>query len=303
MNEAQAAGRPVPRGGPSRARGGRDPALVPLFGSRTHPGLVRARNEDQYAVIRHDRRAEIVATSLPSPEEPPVVEQAYLFLVGDGLGGAAFGDVASAAALRMVWEMGVAEEFWPTQDGEQALRILRERGTRYVERIHEALTEHAKSDPAYRGMGTTITAAYAFGNRCFLTYVGDSRAYRIRGDRVLQVTKDHTVRQRLEDDGVAVDDPGAFGHILTNCLGGNMTPARPDFNAFRLARGDAVVLCTDGLSDVVEAREIHECVAKAEHPQAACDALVDLALERGGPDNVTVVVASFRPRTPPPGDG
>lgn len=263
------------------------------FAARTHPGRVRSRNEDQYAVIRHGRRAEVVATSLSNTTTQPVREEAYLFLVGDGLGGAAFGDVASAAALQMVWEMGVEEAFWPTQHGGHALAVLRERALRYVQRIHEGLTARAREDPAYRGMGTTLTAAYALGHVCFVTHVGDSRAYRIRGTRALQITKDHTMRARLEAQGIDASQAKAYGHVLTNCLGGDLEPARPDFHAFRLEPGDVLLLCTDGLTDVVDDAALGRVVREAQDPEGACDALVDLALARGGPDNVTVVAARF----------
>jgi protein phosphatase len=160
--------------------------------------------------------------------------------------------------------------------------------------IQETLLEYAENDPRLAGMGTTLTCAHAIGSDIVIAHVGDSRAYHFRDGQVQQVTRDQTLAQDLLDAGMPARDTLRFRHILTNCFGGDAREVRSEVYHLRLQHGDAILLCTDGLSDLIDDFEIAQ-VLEAEAPaQAACNRLVQMALDRGGKDNITVVLGRFR---------
>jgi PPM family protein phosphatase len=262
-------------------------------GALSHQGKVRKNNEDQYAVIRRRRSREALMTSLPSGSLFQEEEEAYLLIVADGMGGAAFGEVASELALRTFWELGVYAASWPHKvDPESAERLLQDADD-FVQLIHHRIQQRANHQPELVGMGTTLTAALAIGLDAFIVHVGDSRAYHIGAHGIQQVTRDHTLAQQLVDAGVEASRTAAFQHVLTNCLGADAHRVTSEVHHLRLEDGDHLVLCTDGLSDLVTADEIRETVAGSPELQEACSRLVDLALERGGKDNITLVIARF----------
>jgi protein phosphatase len=140
-------------------------------------------------------------------------------------------------------------------------------------------------------MGTTLTGAYTVGPEVIIAHVGDSRAYLYHDGRLTQLTRDHTLAQEYLDLGLPA--ARSWYHILTNCLGGPERGVRVEFHHFRLSDGDRLLLCTDGLSDMIGNEEIAGILGQHSHPQEATQALVDRALERGGKDNVTVVLAHY----------
>jgi protein phosphatase len=145
-------------------------------------------------------------------------------------------------------------------------------------------------------MGTTLTAVLTAGLDALVAHVGDSRAYLFRGGALEQLTRDHTVAQRLMDTGALPSVASATGfmrHVLTNCLGGGSHDVKVETYPLRLADGDRLLLCTDGLTDMLGAEEIRDVLAQHPDPQEACGALVDRALDHGGKDNVTVVLARY----------
>jgi protein phosphatase len=159
-------------------------------------------------------------------------------------------------------------------------------------RMDEALRQRGREEPATRGMGTTLTGAYTVGPEAFLGHVGDSRAYLYWRGGLAQLTRDHTLAQDYLDAGLPVPSR-SWHHILTNCLGGGEHPVRLEFHHLRLADGDQLLLCTDGLTDLVGNEEIGLVLGGHAHPPEAARALVELALGRGGTDNVTVVLARY----------
>src|SRR5262249_13626517 len=149
-----------------------------------------------------------------------------------------------------------------------------------------------KVQPEAAGMGTTLTGAYTVGPEAFIAHVGDSRAYLYHQGNLTQLTRDHTLAQQCLDAGLRVPSRSWY-HILTNCLGGSEHEMKVEFHHYHLADGDQLLLCTDGLTDMVQNHEIAGILGRHTHPQQAVQALVDLALERGGRDNVTVVLARY----------
>ncbi len=141
-------------------------------------------------------------------------------------------------------------------------------------------------------MGTTLTVAYSVGPEAFIAHVGDSRAYLYRADVLRQLTRDHTRAQECLDAGEPVLSR-SWHHMLTNCLGGSGRPVRVEFHRLHLEDGDQLLLCTDGLNDLVREADIAAILGRRGVPQEAARALVDAALTGGGRDNVTVIVARY----------
>lgn len=274
---------------------------TPLEGevaAATHQGHVRDNNEDSYFLMRFGRSLEKLATNL----EDYFVEENYSitgygFLVADGMGGMAAGDVASRMAICKLIELLVDTPDWILAlKRNKDVKTVFERMTRRFYDIDRTLKQEASDDHALSGMGTTLTVAGTLGNDLVLGHVGDSRAYLLRGDIFRQLTRDHTLAQMLIDAGVANSDdpaPRSMRHVLTAAIGSLDERIEPQVQRFRLQSGDQLLLCTDGLTEMVDDELIASVLREAPSAQIACDSLVDLALGAGGTDNITVIVARF----------
>jgi protein phosphatase len=266
------------------------------FAARTHPGTVRDVNEDHYLVVRRSRQREVLLTSLPVELLPHSEQAAYSLAVADGMGGHAFGELASFLALRTGWDLGGGEVKWPVKMNDRESTELMEKATVFFSLIDRTLHVAAQEQPRLMGMGTTLTVGYVIGPNLFVIHAGDSRAYLFRDSQLRRLTRDHTLAQVMIDAGFV--EPGSAGarrgrHILTNCLGGPNLSVEVDVDCHQLLSGDRVLLCTDGLTDHLEDEEILALLQRHADLDDACRALIELALERGGKDNVTVVLASF----------
>jgi protein phosphatase len=268
------------------------PRVHARFGAVSHPGRVRPSNEDHYLVIERHRGRVVLLTNLPEEHLRPADDVAYLLAVADGMGGAAFGELASMLALRSGWEQmpNAIKWTWIVSDAEIA--NLQERIGLVFQRMHEELLEQARRHPAYAGMGTTLTGAYTVGPEAFIAHVGDSRAYLFRESNLTRLTRDHTRAQDSLDAGLPVA-PRSWHHMLTNCLGGTGQPVWVEFHHCRLANGDQLLLCTDGLTDMVRDEEIADVLARGAPPRDAVEQLLALALARGGRDNITAVLGRY----------
>ena len=267
----------------------------------TDVGKVRETNEDAYFVSRIGRYLEPLASNLPEALVPRAEEAGYLMIVADGMGGHAAGEVASHTAIAATVTKILSSPKWILKlddpaTREQEIRELWELAREFFARMHAAVVERAAEDRALQGMGTTVTSAYSVGADLFVTHVGDSRAYLFRDDRVEKMTRDHTLAQRYVDLGLmAPGDAGTtrFQHVLTQAIGGNDEEPEADMHRVELAHGDRVLLCTDGLSNLLREEDMAGVIRRSRSAAEGCRALVDLALERGAPDNVTVVLASY----------
>jgi PPM family protein phosphatase len=267
------------------------------FGAMTHAGNVRENNEDNYLVTCRRRERDVLLSSLPVELLPHPEQTAYVMAVADGMGGHAFGDLASYLALRTGWDLGEGEVKWAVKMNEHEAHDLERKAHVFFRLIHRTLHAAAAEQPRLQGMGTTLTICYTTGPELFVMHAGDSRAYLSTRDGALeQLTRDHTVAQALVDAGIV--QPGSpearrRRHALTNCLGGPSIGVEVDVIHRRLADGDRLLLCTDGLTDMVTDTEIAAALAAHPHPADTCRALVELALAHGGKDNVTVVVGRY----------
>jgi PPM family protein phosphatase len=269
------------------------PPVSVRFGAMSHPGRVRTNNEDHFLVIERRRTRKVLLTNLPDGFLAPADDSGYVMAVADGLGGAAFGELASKLALRSGWDQAPNTIKWTWIINEREIEELRERVEIIFRRMDQALLDEARARPECKGMGTTLTGAYTVGAEAFVAHAGDSRAYLFRQGKLSQLTRDDTLAQDYLDRGFPVL-ARSWHHVLTNCLGGDEREIHVEFHHFRLEDKDQLLLCTDGLSDAISDEEIAGVLAQARPAMETAHSLVDLALEQGAKDNVTAVLAQYR---------
>jgi protein phosphatase len=162
-----------------------------------------------------------------------------------------------------------------------------------VELANAEIYAYAREHPEVRGMGTTVTTAGIFGSDLYLAQIGDSRAYLIRGNEAIQLTKDQSLMQRLVDAGELTEVEAEQSERRNMQALGPDPRVKVDLTHQPVRRGDTLILCSDGLSGLVRREEFAQLAQQHRDPQALCAALIDLANERGGPDNITVITARF----------
>ncbi len=263
----------------------------------TDPGRVRTNNEDQFLIARLAKSMQVEASSMDRPDQPRYAEEdGYLLVVADGMGGAAAGERASSLAIESVEAFALNTLKWFLHKGRMEESALLVELRQAIERADRSVFGEADADHALAGMGTTLTMAYAVGPDLYIAHVGDSRAYIHRDGGLGQVTKDHTLVQILVSEGVIRPEEAkhhARRNVVTNVVGGPHPGVHAEIHKVAIQEGDVLLLCTDGLTEVVEDRAIAEALGVAEAPASVARRLIDAALRNGGPDNVTVVVARF----------
>lgn len=263
----------------------------------SHPGNVRTRNEDIYLAVRIVRSMHTVHTNMPAGSIPDRYgEEGYGLLVADGVGGTSAGDVASQTAVATLIRLVMDTPDWIMRIGDREADAVMERTIHRYRAIDEELRAQGAMSPEWLGMGTTMTVAHNVGRSLFLGHIGDSRAYLCRADGLHQITRDHTFAQELADLGTIRPDEVAthqFRNVLTRALGGLGQRVDADVLRLLLSEGDQMLLCTDGLTDMVCDEDIGAILRRAATAAEACRELVELALNHGGKDNVTVVLARY----------
>jgi protein phosphatase len=263
----------------------------------TDVGRVRTNNEDHFLIARLGRALVTLATNVPEDSLAGVhAAEAYAMLVADGMGGQAGGEVASREAVRGLIELAVETPDWILRLDERSRPELLRRFAERFRALQGALVERVRSAPELAGMGTTLTLACSLGADLVIAHAGDSRVYLFRGSQLHQLTRDHTMAQALADAGAITPEAVAthpMAHVLTNAIGAHEGGVRAELHHLLLEHGDQILLCTDGLTDMVGNEAIAHTLATTTSAEAACRALVDLALAGGGRDNVTVVLARY----------
>jgi serine/threonine protein phosphatase PrpC len=272
-------------------------------GALTNPGRVRPNNEDHFLAARFGRSLLTLKTNLPAGAVPDQFDDVgYVLVVADGVGGSSAGEVASSLAIAAGINLTLRSPKWNMIMTPEEVSEHMEKMRFRFRQIDQILTERARADAALAGMSTTFTGTYSIGANLFLYHVGDSRAYLFRGGRLVQLTRDHTTAQALADAGWITPEQVAthnLRHVLTRALGGRGGDVEVEIQHSLLADGDRLLLCTDGLTEMVPDGRIAEVLAHTEASEEACRALVELALEAGGKDNVTVVLARYTIPSPP----
>ncbi len=243
---------------------------------RSEIGLVRSVNQDAFAVI----------------------DTVGVWAVADGMGGHVGGEVAAQTAIATVQAEAAASSHLFGNGQTSPADVL----TDLISRAHDAILNRAKTKSKLKGMGTTIVLLAIVSGPvpvAYLAHVGDSRAYRFRSGTLTPLTKDHTLIEKYLERGILTTETAKTHperHVLTRALGVGVT-VKPTTTAFPLLPEDVVLLCSDGLTKMLEDEDIRAVLAVGElDPSQVCDRLVTTALDRGGEDNVTVVVIA--PRSP-----
>lgn len=261
-------------------------------------GRVRKVNEDQYLIAALHKVVEIQQTSLPAAtcQRFESGARALVLLVADGVGGTSRGDEASSLTLDTIvsYVTNSMRCFYKLDDQVQQ-DLLAELATVVQQSNATVRAEAARTGEDVR-MATTLTMAHVLWPRAYVVQIGDSRCYHLRGTELRQVTRDQTYAQALLDSGAlspeeAEESP--LSQVLTHAIGGEAADLQPEIGQVMLEPGDALVLCTDGLTKHVPDVAIPMMVAAAGGAEAACRSLVGAALAGGGSDNVTVVVCRF----------
>ena len=265
----------------------------------THPGLVRATNQDHFLTASLGRDLNVVQTSLASPlpaipvrpDLPADERAAFLVVVADGVGGNAEGEAASRLAIEEVTShVARSMRFFRDADPEEDSAFLDAlQGAAHW--THAEILRRAASNPASNGMATTLTLWLGVWPYAYLLQVGDSRYYLLREGELTQVSRDQTVAQDLVDSGVlspAMAQGTRWAQVLSSALGGPqnapmVTRIRNDWSTVHL-------LCSDGLTKHVSDERIQERLLGMRSARQACEALLQDALDEGGEDNIAIVV-------------
>lgn len=248
--------------------------------SLSHIGQVRQRNEDAFG--------------FSEPREPRVREEkGSLFVVADGMGGHRGGDIASQLAVDTILARYYASK---EEDPSKAL-------ARAFEAANEVIVEKSRSDVSLYGMGTTCTVLVVRGEEAYVAHVGDSRAYMLRDENLVQLTEDHSLVGEMVRQGILTDEDARTHprrNVITRSIGTHdelVVDVSRVLDASKtpvsVRDGDVFLLCSDGLTSLVMERDLRAVLASSA-PRAACEALVDLANANGGKDNVTVFVVKIR---------
>lgn len=278
----------------SRTESDPAPVLRVDAAARSHPGRVRKRNEDHFVFGRFGRFVEIGGTNLP--EDSPVVrreEAAFYALVADGMGGRAGGDEASRRAIELAYLLQLARRDWILRPTPEELPELMRRMDEHLQEIDRRLARHAEASPGLEGMRTTLTACAILGDVLVVGHVGDSRAYLFRRGKLHPLTRDQTMARLLADLGEIESreiEGHHLSHVLTQAVGAGEELV-VDVRHLPIRGGDRVLLASDGLAAVASEAEIERLMAAAPEPEEAVERLLELALDRGAPDNVTLLVA------------
>ena len=271
--------------GPSTPRG---EIIVHVFG-RTDVGRTREHNEDTFAVAD---LTTMNASLQPEVRTHRAGPRGSLFMVADGMGGAAAGEIASAMAVDVI--LAEVEKRW-RDSGETDPEVFAHTLRVATEVANSKIHHYAQTHPENRGMGTTATIVGFLHDTLYACQVGDSRAYLVRDGEAIQITKDQSLMQKLVEAGELTVEEAEVSerrNIILQALGPEPR-VKVDLTSQQVKRGDVLILCSDGLSGQVRANEIAEVVRSERDLVSVCKQLIDMANEAGGPDNITVIAARF----------
>ncbi len=251
-----------------RAERAHDVEVRSLLGAKTDLGCVRENNEDKFEFFQPD-------------DEDVLALKGSFYAVADGMGGHAAGQIASEIALKTAIKAYYADK---SPMVEESLRSA-------VRQANGLIYDAARAIAERNGMGTTITALVIRGEEAFIAQVGDSRCYRLRGNKIELLTDDHSwVNEQVKRGALTLEEAemSPFKNVITRSIG-NAPSVDVDVFTIELEEGDQFLLCSDGLSNEVSPEDMRDAMKRRSPSQAAWD-LVELALERGGRDNCTVLI-------------
>ncbi len=241
---------------------------------RSETGLVRTSNQDAFAII----------------------DPTGMWAVADGMGGHAGGGIAAQTAISTIQAQAAFSQEQFRSGSASPIDVL----TALISRAHDAILAQARSQPKLKGMGTTLVLLTVIPDQTSMAYVahvGDSRAYRFRARTLTPLTKDHSLIEKYLERGILTPETAKTHperHVLTRALGVSATVV-PTITGCAMQEDDLVVLCSDGLTKMLEDQDIQRILCDGDPiPSSLCDRLITAALDRGGEDNVTVVIIAYR---------
>jgi serine/threonine protein phosphatase PrpC len=261
--------------------------------AQTDVGMVRSGNEDNFLILDLSTGRSWTASE-EEPSDLLTYAQGYygsLLAVSDGMGGALAGEVASRMAVDTVRDRMLqlqAHEIYSRLPFHERLRLS-------IEEANILIHGESQTNPAHKGLGATFTGVATLGSQVFFGQVGDSRAYLIRGGAIIRTTKDQSLVQQLIDAGQITEEEAethSYRNVILQALGAHGS-VNVEVGCLTLCNMDTLVICSDGLSGKVHQDEIAQIVHEARDFKSACQHLINLANERGGEDNITVVIAQF----------
>lgn len=246
--------------------------------ARTEAGISHRNNEDSYILVHRNQKGCDIRT------------HGMMFAVADGMGGHAIGHVASRMACRALLDYYHGD----SSRGGGGMYMVRSRLKdlqQVIQQGHEQIQQYGEENHGCEGMGSTLSVLVLLGDKALTAHVGDSRIYRLRDSFLKQLTEDHTMAQLSVEMGYLTPEEAALSpqrHVLVQAIGEGLDEIQCRVDTVK--PGDLFLLCTDGLHHEVPDHEIMEILLEVSHPDDACDRLVQRALERGGKDDVTVVL-------------
>lgn len=275
--------------------GPRPPGLAVRCHGVSDKGRVRDQNEDQFLIAELAKAMAIVGSSIVQPRTVFSRQRAHLLAVADGMGGHSGGAQASALAVSSIEGFVLESLRWFSDVRSDDAGLLRDFRSALVEADARLFDVGART-PEMTGMGTTMTVAWCQDAELRVLHVGDSRCYLARGGVLHQLTQDHTlVGELVRNHVIRPEDASghAMRHVITNAMGGDSPGVHVEVQRTQLVAGDALLLCSDGLSGMVPDQEICSTLTAEPDPKVACERLLAAALAAGGTDNVTLIVARF----------
>jgi len=238
----------------------------------------------------------LLLSNVPKGELVLPPDESFGMAVADGMGATSRGDLASRLAIRTAWELAGRTTSWVMKLADLNMQELSERVEGFTYIMQKAFEEEAEANPEFADSGTTWTCAYFVSSFAVIANIGDSPCLLWRDGSIGHISTEHTVEQAFVAAGMQPEIAGRYRHMLTRCFAANSRDARPDVHHVQLQPKDQLLLCTDGLTDLVGLDSIAQCLNESPSAQLACDELIELALAAGGKDNVTAVLARIQAR-------
>lgn len=278
------------------------------FGAQSRRGHRRASNDDHFLVLEIGRHQQTLLTSLPETSaDRRFDEYGYGMVVADGLGAPGQAETASRLAVSTLMELMLCYGRWNLRMNERTSREIIARADRFFRHVHTMLT--FETSPGQARLQAAMTATFGSGRDLFFAHVGHTRAYLYRGRELFRLTRDHTVAHELEAPAgpashVHVNTAARdFEHVLTRTLGAETgNGLTVDLERFRLNDGDLVLVCSNGVTDAMDDRDIAAVLASRRGPADLCEGLVERAHELDGEDDATAIIGRYHIPPEPEGD-
>jgi PPM family protein phosphatase len=271
---------------------------MPQTYGMTNRGRVRDRNEDQFLIAELERSILIEHSSVAGMAGTNLTEapQGKLLMVADGMGGYGHGDLASSIAIDSLARYAFAVMPWLLRHSQTSEQELADALRHALQQCHKQVKQTAEREGLDRRMGTTLTLAYVTWPELHIAHVGDSRCYLFRNGALRALTRDHTLAEQLVDEKALSRDEAQrsrFRHVLINSVGGSSDLVGVELHTLELRQGDQLLLCSDGLTGPLSDQVIAEHLTQPVPIAETVSSLIRAANDKGGPDNITVVVARF----------